>query len=345
MPEPTGAAPRHGVRRPGRTAVMFAALLASNALAWVWAAVVFGGSPVLLGAAGLAYMLGLRHALDADHIAAIDNVTRKLMREGRRTQSVGLYFSLGHSTVVLLAALALAIASSAFQARIDTVHEVASIVGTVVSALFLLSVGAANLVSLAAGWRALAAAKRGEALPAAGAAASPALRGPVGRLLRPVLRMVGRSWHLYPVGFLFGLGFDTASEVGLLALSAAQAAHGLAVAQVLVFPALFAAGMSLLDTTDAVVMTRLYGWAFGTPIRTLYYNLAITFVSVAVAVVVGGIEASRLVAQQWNGSGASWDLSERSSVAIGAAIVAVSLACWAISALVDRRSARINLPE
>ncbi len=328
-----------------RTAAMFAALLAGNAAAWGWALAVFHDRPVLLGTAALAYMLGLRHALDADHIAAIDNVTRKLLRDGQRTQSVGLYFSLGHSTVVVLAALAVALASAAFQSRIAAVHEVAGAIGATVSALFLLSIGAANLVSFTAGWRALAAAKRGDGTPVDLAATAPTFRGVPGRWLRPLLRLVGRSWHLYPIGFLFGLGFDTASEVGLLALSAAQAAHGLAVSSVLVFPALFTAGMSLLDTTDAVVMTRLYGWAFGTPVRTLYYNLSITFISVAVALVVGGIEASRLLAQAGAFAGRGRGLSalmENRSVTIGAAIVALSVAGWALTVVLDRRSARVK---
>ena len=337
MPVPEN---RRAMQRTTRTGALYAGLLAGNALAWAWAIAAFHGQPVLLGAAGLAYLLGLRHAIDADHIAAIDNVTRKLTAEDRPGQSVGLYFSLGHSTVVALAAFGVALASSALQTRMGGFRDAASVIGTSVSALFLLGIAAVNLVSFVSVWRTLRSAKRDgpgnfdlrTALPA---------QGLLARLLRPLLRMIAKSWHAYPLGFLFGLGFDTASEVGLLAISASQAGHGLALSSVMVFPALFAAGMSLLDTTDAIVMARLYGWAFASPVRTLYYNLGITFVSVAAAVLIGGLEALRLLSQAFAPNGAAAGLAgllDAHTTAAGAAIIATALAVWSLSLVLFRRA-------
>jgi nickel/cobalt transporter (NiCoT) family protein len=310
---------------------IYAGLIAANVLAWLWALTAFRDFPVLVGTAFLAYAFGLRHAVDADHIAAIDNVTRKLMQEGKRPIGTGLFFSLGHSTVVVLASAAIAFAAGALQDRFDTFKLIGGTIGTVVSATFLFAIAAVNFAILRSVYRSFVAVRRGGAIVDADIEALLAQRGLLGRLFRPLFRLVSRSWHMYPLGLLFGLGFDTATEIGVLGISAAQAAKGLPVWSIMVFPALFTAGMSLLDTSDGVLMLGAYGWAFNKPIRKLYYNLTITFVSVLVAVLIGGIEALGLVADRYNLGGPFWRsvaaLNEHFG-SLGYLIVAIFAASW-----------------
>ena len=323
----------------GKIAGIYGVLAVANLAAWAWALVAFRDYPVLLGTAFLAYGFGLRHAVDADHIAAIDNVTRKLMQEGKRPIAAGFYFSLGHSTVVLLATAAIAVAASALQHRFAAFKEIGAIVGTSVSALFLFAIAIVNVVVLGAIYRTFQAVRRGERLIEADLDAFLARRGIVGRLLRPLFHLIGKSWHMYPLGFLFGLGFETASEVGLLGIAAAEAAHGLPPWSILVFPALFAAAMSLVDTTDSVLMLRAYGWAFVRPIRKLYYNMTITFVSVLVALIVGGIEALGLLAGTLSLDGAFWRMIgalNDNFGSLGYLIIAVFALSWLVSAVVYR---------
>ncbi len=254
----------------GRVIGIYAVLLAFNLAAWLWAVLAFHDYPVLLGTAFLAYSFGLRHAVDADHIAAIDNVTRKLMQEGQRPVAVGFFFSLGHSTIVVLASVAIAATATAFKTRIDALHSIGGIIGTAVSATFLLAIAVMNSIILGTVWRTFQRVRRGGRYDEEDLNLLLSGRGPLSRLFRPLFRLIRRSWHMYPLGFLFGLGFDTATEVGLLGISAAGAAHGMSVWSILVFPALFTAGMSLIDTTDSVLMLGAYGWAFVKPIRDLY---------------------------------------------------------------------------
>src|SRR6201995_312318 len=277
---------------------IYTVLVAANVLSWLWALVAFRQYPVLLGTALLAYTFGLRHAVDADHIAAIDNVTRKLMQEEKRPISVGLSFSLGHSTIVIIASVFVALAVSALQSRFDHFKEVGGVIGTSVSAFFLIAIAGANGVILGGVWRMFVAVRRGEQLVEEDLDILLSQRGAVGRLLRSFFAMISKSWHMYPLGILFGLGFDTATEVGLLGISAAQGSQGLPLWSILVFPALFTAGMALVDTTDSVLMLGVYGWGFLKPIRKLYYNMTITFVSIVIAVVVGSLEALNLIGDQ-----------------------------------------------
>jgi high-affinity nickel-transport protein len=323
----------------GKIVGIYGVLAVANVAAWAWALIAFRDYPVLLGTAFLAYGFGLRHAVDADHIAAIDNVTRKLMQEGKRPVAVGFYFSLGHSTVVLLATAVIALTASALQNRFAAFKEVGGIVGTSVSALFLLAIAIVNIIVLAAIYRTFQAARRGERLIEDDLNAFLAQRGIVGRLLRPLFRLIGKSWHMYPLGFLFGLGFDTASEIGLLGIAAAEASHGLSPWSILVFPALFTAGMSLVDTTDSVLMLGAYGWAFVKPIRKLYYNMTITFVSVLVAVIVGGIEALGLIADRLSLEGTFWGMIgalNENFGSLGYVIIAVFAISWFLSVVVYR---------
>jgi high-affinity nickel-transport protein len=282
-------------------------LIAFNLLTWAGAFVAFHDYPVLLGTALLAYTFGLRHAVDADHIAAIDNVTRKLMQEGKRPVSVGFFFSLGHSTVVVLLSVALAATAAMLQDRFEDFKAVGGLIGTGISAFFLFAIAAANILILAGIWRTFHAVKRGVPLVEEDLDILLSNRGLLGRLFKRLFRLVERSWHMYPVGFLFGLGFDTATEVGLLGISAASAAQGMSIWSILVFPALFSAGMALVDTADGILMLGAYGWAFVKPIRKLYYNLTITFVSVMAALLVGGVETLGLLADQLKLEGPFWE--------------------------------------
>ena len=318
----------------------FALLAAANFAAWAWAWVAFHDRPALLGTAFLAYTFGLRHAFDADHIAAIDNVVRKLMQDGKRPFSVGFFFSLGHSTIVVLASLAIAVTASALEGRLDRVHDLGGIVGTAISASFLLVIGLANLVILRAIWATFQRARRGARITDEDLDALLAGRGLLARIFRPVFRVVSRSWHMYPVGVLFGLGFDTATEIGVLGISATQAAAGTSFWTILVFPALFTAGMSLMDTSDSVLMTGAYGWAFVKPIRKLWYNLTITAASVAVALFIGGLEALGLIADKLALTGGFWraiGALNANLTSFGFVVVAIFLGSWALSTLIYKR--------
>jgi high-affinity nickel-transport protein len=315
---------------------LYLLLAAANLLAWGWAFLALGNDPVLIGTALLAYTFGLRHAVDADHIAAIDNVTRKLMQEGKRPIGVGFYFSLGHSSVVVIASAAVALTTSALQDRFAGYRDLGGLIGTSVSVLFLFAVATVNLVVLAGVYRSFRELRRGGVLVEEDLEFFLSRRGLLARFFRPLFRLIGKSWHMYPLGFLFGLGFETATEIALLGI-AAEAAKGLPFWSVLVFPALFTAGMTLIDTTDSVLMLGAYGWAFNKPIRKLYYNLTITFVSVVVAVLIGGIEALGLIAERLDLDGPFWHgvaLLNGNFGSLGYIIIAVFVLSWGISAAV-----------
>jgi high-affinity nickel-transport protein len=322
-----------------RVIALYVALVAANIGAWAWALIAFRHYPLLLGTALLAYGLGLRHAIDADHIAAIDNVTRKLMHEGQKPILTGFFFSLGHSTVVVLASVAIAATAMALDTSLAAFRDVGGMIGTLVSVGFLLAIAVMNLFILASVYRAFHRVKDGgdyveedlDVLLSGG--------GLLARIFRPLFGMVRKSWHMYPLGLLFGLGFDTATEIGLLGISAAEAARGMSIWSIMVFPALFTVGMSLVDTTDNLLMLGAYGWAYTKPIRKLYYNMTITFVSVIVALLVGGIEGLGLLGRRLAFRGAFWDgiasLNGNFGI-IGYVIVGVFVASWGVSALVYR---------
>ena len=318
----------------GRIVAIYSLLLVLNLAAWLWAVLAFRHFPLLIGTALLAYSFGLRHAVDADHIAAIDNVTRKLMQEGKRPVAVGLMFSLGHSTIVVLGSAAIAATALALQHRMDAARAIGGVVGTLVSSLFLFAIAIVNLLVLRSIYRAFVRVRNGAPYVEEDFDMLLADRGFLARLFRPMFAMIRRSWHMYPLGVLFGLGFDTATEIGLLGISAAEASKGLPIWSILAFPFLFAAGMSLIDTTDNVLMLGAYGWAFVKPVRKLYYNLTITFVSALVALVVGGIEALGLMAGHFGLSGIFWDqvrqLNENFG-ALGYFIVGIFALSWIAS--------------
>src|SRR5260221_2920300 len=279
-----------------------------NIAVWVWAFIAFRDNAVLLGTAFVAYTLGLRHAVDADHIAAIDNVTRKLIQEGKRPITVGFFFALGHSTIVLIAAGIIAFAVGAM-ARFQSFSQIGGVIATVTSAIFLFAIAAMNLLILRSVWQRFETVRKGGKYSPDDLDVLLGGRGPLPRLFRPLFALIRHSWQMAPLGFLFGLGFDTATEVTLLGLAGAQAAHGVSIATILVFPALFAAGMALIDTTDGVLMLGAYQWAFVKPIRKLYYNMTITGISALVAVVVGSIETAALIAHKLELTRGGWKIA------------------------------------
>ena len=312
-------------------------LVALNCVAWMVAFWAFSSRPILLGTALLAYTFGLRHAVDADHISAIDNVTRKLMQDGKRPVGVGFFFSLGHSTIVVALSVAIAVAAAVVRTQLPALQRVGELVGTSVSATFLLVIAAINILVLMDIVRAFRRARLGEPYDHQGVDEMLDQRGLMGRFFRPLLKLVNSSWKMYPIGVLFGLGFDTATEVGLLGIAAVEAGKGLPVYDILIFPALFTAGMALIDSADGILMLGAYGWAFVKPMRKLYYNMVITLVSVLVALVVGGIEAAGVIADHLRLHGGAWDAVKTVSDnfgTLGFIIVGVFVASWVISTAV-----------
>jgi high-affinity nickel-transport protein len=287
-----------------------------------------------------AYMLGLRHAFDADHIAAIDNTTRKLMRDGQRPLSVGFFFALGHSSIVFALGVGVVLGvrglGGALQDDGSTLHEATGLVGPVVSGSFLLLIGALNLVAFAGIARILRRMRRGE-FDEAELEAQLDNRGAMTRFYGRATRAVRKPWHMYPLGCLFGLGFDTATEVGLLVLAGSGAANGLPFYAILCLPILFAAGMTLFDTLDGAFMNFAYEWAFSQPVRKVFYNLTITGLSVVVALAVGAIELLSAAAAELHLDGGLWDVVAAMDLnLIGYAIVGLFVATWAIALTVWR---------
>ena len=315
---------------------MYVFLCAANIGFWGLAITVFRHYPLLLSTALLAYGFGLRHAVDADHIAAIDNVTRKLMQQGKRPVAVGFFFSLGHSTIVFALSAAVAGTSLALKSRFDALSDWGNVVGTLVSAVFLLAIAVMNLLILLSIVATFRRVKAGGTYSDDDLDILLAKRGFFGRIFRGLFRLVDHSWQMYGVGFLFGLGFDTATEVGLLGIAAASASKGLPIWSIMVFPALFAAGMSLIDTTDSILMLGAYGWAFMKPMRKLFYNITITSVSVVVAVLVGGIETLGLIQGEYDLSGwfwnrVAWMTGDTAFGLLGVTIIGLFIAAWIVS--------------
>jgi nickel/cobalt transporter (NiCoT) family protein len=318
---------------------IYVLLFGVNAVAWTWAVIALAERPTLLGTAFLAYVLGLRHAVDADHIAAIDNVVRKVMQEGKRPVSIGLFFSLGHSLAIALAVAAIAALAFALGGCFQQFKSVGSIIGISASAFFLLTIAAINLVILCSVWKSFRRARRGEQVAEKELDLLLLGRGFLTRIFRPLFRMVSRSRQMLPVGFLFGLGFDTATEISLFTVAASQVSGGMTFATAMVFPALFAAAMTLVDTTDSVLMVGAYGWAFLNPIRKIWYNLTIIAISVVVALMIGGIEALGLIASKLGLGGFFWDTVGKLNqglASFGYLVVGIFVASWAISYFIYR---------
>ena len=329
------AAPAYQGRTSFRTRAVgiYAVVIAFNAIAWILLLLAGQTYPSLIATGFLAYTLGLRHAVDADHIAAIDNTTRKLMQDGQRPVGVGFFFSLGHSTIVVALTVVIAISAS-IVSSIPVFQDIGGLIGTTVSATFLMVIGIVNLIVLIDIYRMFRTVKSGGAYTDQSLDDLLQNRGLLARIFRPMLRLVRKSWNMYFVGLLFGLGFDTASQVGLLGVAATAGGTGIPILYILVLPVLFTAGMSLLDTTDGILMVGAYGWAFIKPIRKLYYNMTITFISVVIAFVIGGIEVLSIVGGRLGLTGGIWDLvGDLDFGYIGVAIIGIFVISWLGSTL------------
>ena len=328
--------PMHQRKTRSGIVAVCAALAVINAAAWIALFTATHRFALLLPLGVTAFLLGLRHAVNPDHIAAIDGTTRKLMYEGKRAEGVGLCFSLGHSTIVLALSVLLAVFGSALKSHFPALQTAGMAVGTGISAIFLVIIAAANGVVLLDLFR-----KRespsDEALP---------LGGLMVRVLRPALRMVHSAWQMYPVGVLFGLGFDTATEVALLGMSAASAAGGMPVTYILILPCLFAAGMSLVDSLEGVAMLGAYGWANVRPTRKFVYNLNMTVLTIAIALFVAAAETADAMGMHLSLSASSLGLGIMAIFGINAATTAAYLVChgepvWNHDCIYSVRSCRL----
>jgi nickel/cobalt transporter (NiCoT) family protein len=341
--------------------LMFAAVAGLHVLGFAMLLGLVAPNHYSLGASGTftvgigitAYTLGMRHAFDADHISAIDNTTRKLMAEGKRPMSVGFWFSLGHSTIVFALALLISLGVRALDGPVSNhssrLHDVTGWIGTTVSGTFLYVIAALNIVILIGILKVFGEMRRGR-YDEAELERQLDNRGFMNRFLGRLTKAVDRPRQMYPIGVLFGLGFDTATEVALLVVAGSAGAAGLPWYAILCLPILFAAGMSLLDSIDGSFMNFAYGWAFSKPVRKVFYNLTITGLSVAVALVIGTIELGGLVAAHLDASGAFWRWFEGIDInLLGFVIVGMFVATWAIALSVwhfgrieERWSARLD---
>jgi high-affinity nickel-transport protein len=329
-----------------RVGGMAGAIIALHVLGWGLLAAALQGHYHIskteifgLGTGLLAYTLGMRHAFDADHIAAIDNTTRKLVGEGKRPLSVGFFFSLGHSSVVFALAVLLNFGIRALDSQVRNghsgLHNMTGIIGTGVSGTFLYLIAALNVIVLAGIFKVFREMRRG-AYNDEELEEQLAKRGLMNRILGPLARRVDTPWKIYPVGVLFGLGFDTATEVALLVLAGSAVVSGLPFYAILSLPILFAAGMCLFDTADGCFMNFAYDWAFARPIRKVYYNLTITGLSVFVAFFIGTVEILSLIGQEYRLGGRFWtfmgdfNINKAGFVVVGVFVVtwAVALAVW-----------------
>jgi nickel/cobalt transporter (NiCoT) family protein len=330
-----------------RLGAMLTVIVALHLIGWITlvgfvqpAQLSVGGKAFGIGVGLTAYTLGLRHAFDADHIAAIDNTTRKLMSDGQRPLAVGFFFSLGHSTVVFGLALLLATGVKAIVGPVQddssTLHHYTGLIGTSVSGVFLYMIAILNVIVLVGILRVFTRLRRGD-YDEAELEQQLENRGLINRFLGRSTKSITKSWHMYPVGFLFGLGFDTATEIALLVLAGTSAAAGLPWYAILCLPVLFTAGMCLFDTIDGSFMNFAYGWAFANPVRKIYYNITITGLSVAVALLIGSIELLGLLAGQLGWRGRFWDwLGGLDLNIVGFVVVGMFVFVWAVALLVWR---------
>jgi len=338
--EPNGAAPLRAERRRlmsgasagVRLAGLYGIITCLHLVGWGLFLHYSSRYPVLIGLGLVAYMLGLRHAFDADHIAAIDDTVRYMLQKGKRPVGVGFFFALGHSTIVFFLAVALMFAALSVKHDLPGLKNLGGILGASVSGIFLLLIGVLNLLLLLDVLKVWHKAKSGEHSQAH-LEKFLIQRGPIKGLIGGRLqRLINHSWQMYPLGLLFGLGFDTASEVGLLAMTAGAAVGNMPAGAVLSLPLLFAAGMSLMDTTDAVLMLKAYSWAFLNPVRKIFYNLTITGLSIAVALIIGTMELLQVFRTALDIKGPFFDfIGALDFEVLGFIVVGVLLVVWGSS--------------
>lgn len=288
--------------------------------------------PALWGLGILAYTLGLRHAFDADHISAIDNTVRKLIHQSHSAYGVGFYFSLGHSTVVLLMSVLTIFSVNWVKQRLPIFQQFGSIIGSITSITFLLVVAIFNIFVLIGLIKLLTKVKMQK--KQLNVNSIPAVKGLFSKLLQPLFKLINHDWQMYPIGFLFGLGFDTATEIMLLALTAQSSQKDIPIICILVLPILFMSGMNLMDTTDSIIMSGAYRWAFRSPLKKLYYNILMTTISIIVAVSIGIVELLQLARHIFNLNNSFWRrLQLLNFNAIGIGIVSLFIIIWAIAAI------------
>lgn len=315
-----------------RAVIIVSSLILANIAIWAGGILFAQKNPLFLGLLTLAYGLGLRHAVDADHIAAIDNTTRKLMNDGQRPVGVGLFFSLGHSTIVIILSLLIAISTSFVKENLPAFQAIGGVIGTSVSSIFLIVIGVINLLTFIELFRIFRKVTKGEMSYKEIGHDHVHLGGFLTKLFKPLLRTVHSSPQMYLVGLLFGLGFDTASEVGLLSISAASSASGIPLWGIILLPLAFTAGMALIDTLDGILMLGAYGWATIQPVRKLYYNLNITFISVLVALFIGGVEAIQLLSRHLMLHGrVIRTIDQLNLQSFGYVTVIAFILCWVVS--------------
>ncbi|MFK0022038.1 HoxN/HupN/NixA family nickel/cobalt transporter [Streptomyces sp. NPDC090798] len=350
-------------REWARLGGMAAFVLALHVIGWFILVVIVAPEHYSLGTKSFgigigvtAYTLGMRHAFDADHIAAIDNTTRKLMGEGKRPLSVGFWFSLGHSSIVFALALLLSLGVKALAGPVQDdnsqLHSVTGMIGTTVSGVFLYLIAGINLLILVGIWKVFRQMRTGH-FDEAALEEQLDNRGLMNRLLGRLMKSISKPWQMYPLGMLFGLGFDTATEIALLVLAGSGAASGLPWYAILCLPVLFAAGMSLLDTIDGSFMNFAYGWAFSKPVRKVFYNLTITGLSVAVALIIGTVELLGLLAEKLALHGVFWDwvagldLNVLGFVIVGLFFVTwiVAMAVWKFGRIEEKWTAGLRPAE
>lgn len=313
---------------------IYAALIVLTVLGFAASFAVSKVSPLLAGLGIVCYVLGLRHGFDCDHIAAIDNTTRKLIHQGKKPSTVGMWFSLGHSTIVIALIVALIYVSKFVIGTMPALESGGAIAGTLVSGVFLLFIGMINAVIVFDIYKIFRAARAGN-LDEEELEEKLNDRGIMNRFLRPLFNTVNEPWQIYPVGLLFGLGFDTATEVGLIAISVgAGVSSSVPIWMILVLPFMFTCGMVLVDTSDGVVMRLAYGWAFMNPIRKIFYNLTITIISVLVAFAIGGIELLQVLSMELKLTGPFFDfINNLDFESIGYLVVAIFVISWLASML------------
>jgi high-affinity nickel-transport protein len=315
---------------------LVAAVLGLHALGVTLVIVYVPGHPGLGGLAVLAYSFGLRHAFDADHISAIDNTTRKLLADGGKPLGVGFFFSLGHSTIVFALSIGLAIAAGAVHAALPSLQFYGGTIGGAVSGVFLWTIGILNLVVLS-GVIGVGRELRSGRYDEAALEKRLLERGLMSRFFARALRLVRHSRQMYPIGVLFGLGFDTATEVSLLAITAGAAGGHLPVPAIVVLPTLFAAGMSMMDTADGVFMSKAYAWAFASPVRKVYYNITLTSLSVLIALLIGTIELGQVASDELGLTGGFWKwLQGIDFGSLGYVIVALFAVSWLVALAIWR---------
>jgi nickel/cobalt transporter (NiCoT) family protein len=289
------------------------------------------GALLFTGLAITAYVLGLRHGFDADHIAAIDNTTRKLLNEGKRPLTVGTWFSLGHSTIVCGMIVALVVVTDWISAHFHLFSTVGAVLGTLISGVFLFVIGIVNVIIVLEVYRMFTGVRDGR-LDQKALDDQMNRRGFLNRIFGRFFRVVREPWQIYPIGVLFGLGFDTATEVLIIALALLFAASGVPLWAVLFLPLLFTCGMVLSDTSDGFAMRYAYGWAFNHPVRKIFYNLTLTVISVLVAFVIGGVELLQVLSGQLGWSGSFWTWVDGLNFeTLGIGIVALFLGSWAVA--------------